>query len=103
MNINTFAYRSGRTIKEDNTVVNIGDRIASMSIVQAISITPNDIEDLTNATTAIFVGVDGDLKVTLVGGQTVVLKNLAAGMWHPICAARVFATGTTATDILGAW
>jgi len=93
----------GEVRKKNGSTVNIGDRIASMSIHQAISITPNDVEDLTNHTTAIFVGVDGDLKVTLIGGQTVVLKNLAAGMWHPICAARVFATGTTATDILGAW
>jgi len=86
--------------------INDGDflaKIEAMSIRQAAAITPNDAEELTNATSAIYVGIDGDLKVTLIGGQTITLKNLAAGMWHPIQATQILATGTTATDILGAW
>jgi hypothetical protein len=46
---------------------------------------------------------EGDLKVDLVGGDTVTMYNLAAGAWHPIQAKRVYATGTAATYILGAY
>jgi hypothetical protein len=31
------------------------------------------------------------------------MYNLAAGAWHPIAAKKVYATGTTATYILGAY
>tara|TARA_R110000868_G_scaffold227395_1_gene480376 strand:- start:407 stop:874 length:468 start_codon:yes stop_codon:yes gene_type:complete len=50
----------------------------------------------------LYVGVTGDLKVTASGGGTVILKAAPVG-WHPINVTRVWATGTTATDIVAAW
>lgn len=76
-------------------------KLIGSSVEQAGSITPHDANDLVNPTVAIYVGVDGDLKVNLVGGATVTFKNLAGGVFHPIRATRVYATGTTATDIVG--
>jgi hypothetical protein len=74
------------------------------SIVQnAFEIIPSDAADLTHETIAIYVGFDGDLKIDLVNGETITMYNLAAGAWHPIAAKKVYATGTTATYILGAY
>jgi hypothetical protein len=72
-------------------------------VKNAFEIIPSDTTDLAHETIAIYVGFDGDLKVDLVGGDTVTMYNLAAGAWHPIQAKRVYATGTTATYILGAY
>lgn len=75
-----------------------------LQLVQnAFEIIPSDAADLTHETIAIYVGFDGDLKVDLVNGETITMCNLAAGVWHPIAAKKVYATGTTATYILGAY
>ncbi len=69
--------------------------------LNADSITPSDSVDLSEQTRAIYVGVSGDLKVTMVGGNTVTFVGVAAGIPLPIQAVRIFATLTTATDIIG--
>ena len=72
-------------------------------VKNAFEIIPDDATDLSHETIAIYVGFDGDLKVDLISGETITMYNLAAGAWHPIQAKRVYATGTTATYILGAY
>jgi hypothetical protein len=72
-----------------------------MPASEGMAITPGDSVELTEWTRGIYVGSGGDLKVTLAGGQVVVFQNLAGGIVHPICARRVWATGTTAADIVG--
>jgi len=68
----------------------------------AAAVTPNDGADLPNATRGPYVGVAGDVKVDFVdGGTGIILKALAAGIVHPFRVKRVYATGTTATDIVG--
>ena len=69
----------------------------------AIAVTTSDSADLAAFTRGIYVGVGGDVKVTMVCGQVVTFKNLAGGMVHPICAVRIWSTGTTATDIVGVY
>ncbi|MDE2250389.1 MAG: hypothetical protein KGL25_03170 [Gammaproteobacteria bacterium] len=71
-------------------------------ISDAAAVTPNDANDLTYATRAINVATDGFVKVTTVGNDTVTLY-VAAGIWFPIRASRIWATGTTATGIVGGW
>ncbi len=67
-------------------------------------ITPDDATDLANFSRTLFVGVGGDVTVDTVGGETAItLKNVAAGMHHPIRLTRIDATGTTATDIVVGW
>jgi hypothetical protein len=70
--------------------------------INAAAVTPSDTVDLSAVTRAIYVGTAGDLKVTMLGGQTVTFTAAPAG-WHPICATRVFATDTTAEGIVAAW
>jgi len=65
-------------------------------------VTPNDSADLAYATRAVYIGTAGDLKFTGLHGGTVTLTNAEIG-WHPIRAARIFSTGTTADDIVGAY
>lgn len=67
----------------------------------AIAVTPNDGADLTHAARALYIGVTGDVTLTPIGGQTGVLfKAVPAGAILPVRASRVWATGTTATNIV---
>ena len=68
----------------------------------AVAITPNNSTDLTEATRGVYVGASGNLKVDMLGGETaIIFVGLAAGLIHPLRVTRVYATGTTATDIIG--
>ncbi|SNR72005.1 spike base protein, RCAP_Rcc01079 family [Puniceibacterium sediminis] len=71
-------------------------------VAHAVAITPSDTADLTRLTRAIYVGGAGDLRIDLADGSTVTFVGMPVG-WHPIRVARVRATGTTATDIVGCW
>jgi hypothetical protein len=65
----------------------------------------SDGTDLAHESRAIYIGVAGDLKITTDGGETVVIPSgvLAVGVPHPIRATRIWATGTTATNIVVGW
>ena len=74
-------------------------------VVFAATVTPNDSTDLTNVTTAIYIGTTGNMQVTMMGGaagSTVVFANLPVG-WQPIRASRIWATNTTASNIVACW
>ena len=80
--------------------------VALASPVQnAASIVPSDGADLPSATRAINVATAGVVRVTLVGmgeGASVDL-TVAAGFPFGARVKRVWATGTTATGIVGLW
>lgn len=56
---------------------------------------------------AIYVGgqtgssADGDVKVDMEGGGTVTFKSVPVGTTLPVRCTRVYATGTTATNLVG--
>ncbi|MGX2958055.1 spike base protein, RCAP_Rcc01079 family [Peribacillus sp. JNUCC 23] len=108
-NINHYAAQSGRMLKEDGTTVNFADKLESGLPVEssaqgAILVVPNDSTDLTTTPTkGIYIGGTGDLKVTMLDGTTVTFKSISAGAIHPLSVKRVFATGTTATNILAVY
>ena len=69
------------------------------------AVAPDDANDLTLVTRAIYVGGAGDVKVDLPGRQgepatTVTFKAVPVGTLLPIAASRVYATGTTATNLV---
>lgn len=68
-------------------------------IVSAATIIPDDGADLPESTRAVYVGVAGNLRTTLISGDIVTFQNLSQG-WHPIRVARVWATGTTASAVV---
>jgi hypothetical protein len=66
----------------------------------AVAVATSDVADLPLAPTrSIYVGVSGDVKVDLVSGDTVTFKAAPVGVL-PLRVKRVYATGTTATNIL---
>jgi hypothetical protein len=66
------------------------------------SVTPDDNTDLLVASRSIYIGNAGNLKVTFIDGNIETFVNLAVG-WHPIGVARIWATGTTANNIISVW
>lgn len=69
----------------------------------AFAITPSDTVDMAIATRGIYVGVSGDIKVNMAGSGTATFTGVPQGTLLPIRASRVFATGTTATTMVGVY
>lgn len=71
-------------------------------LTRLFAITPHDATLLAEATRALYVGGAGNVSVLPVGQSTsVTLVGVQAGSVLPIRVARVNATGTTATSIVG--
>ncbi|WP_425102265.1 spike base protein, RCAP_Rcc01079 family [Tropicibacter sp. S64] len=64
------------------------------------TIVPNDGADLPTVTRALNIGVAGTVHATLLDGSDVTL-NIGAGSLFPMRATRIWATGTTAGNIVG--
>ena len=69
--------------------------------VGAFAITPDDGDDLPFVTRAVYIGGEGDLAVKPVDGDPVTFVGLSAGTVLPVQITRVYATGTTATNLIG--
>lgn len=78
---------------------------------QDADVTPNDTEDAAHSLLigqtpprALWIGVGGDVKVHLVNSASArVYKNVPSGSWLAVRAKWVWATGTTATNIVAAY
>lgn len=71
----------------------------------AISVTPSDTVDIVfpsgiNRGRALYIGGAGNVKVKMADGTDALLTALTVGVVHSISVKSVYATGTTATDIL---
>lgn len=73
---------------------------ATVSARRAAAVTPSDATVYEEPTRAVYVGGAGNLRVDMVSGGTVTFVGLSAGTLLPIQADRVYATSTTATDII---
>lgn len=69
--------------------------------MHGFAITPNDSAELVEATRALYVGVAGNIAVTLVSGAELDFANVPSGTLLPVRARAVKATGTTAASLLG--
>lgn len=68
----------------------------------AFAIAPSDGADLAYVTRGIYVGGAGDVKVNMgISGSSITFSAVPAGTVLPIRAARILATGTTATLLVG--
>lgn len=63
------------------------------------AVAPSDANDLPVPTRALNVAGAGFVRVTLLDGDVVTL-SVAAGVLFPLRAVRIWATGTTAADIV---
>lgn len=70
----------------------------------AAAVTPNDSADLAQTARALYIGGAGDVKVDMASdGSAVTFVGCLAGSILPIRAERVYATDTTATNIVALW
>tara|TARA_R100001015_G_C4610472_1_gene165827 strand:- start:176 stop:646 length:471 start_codon:yes stop_codon:yes gene_type:complete len=51
----------------------------------------------------LYIGTAGNLKVTTVAGDDVTFQNLTTGSFFPVQVKKVFATGTSASNIIALW
>ncbi|MEM7777766.1 MAG: hypothetical protein AAF732_19420 [Pseudomonadota bacterium] len=65
------------------------------------AIVPDDIAELTHFTRVLYVGNEGNIRVKLTSGDEVTLRSVQAGAMYPVRVRQVFATGTTASNIVG--
>ena len=76
---------------------------------RAAAVTPSNTVDIpavtggSNNGCVLYVGGAGNLKVLTVGGDEVTLTAVPVGTFVPVQVLRVFATGTTATNIVALW
>lgn len=66
----------------------------------AAAVTPSDTLALPFASKRLWVGGAGNVKLTTVGGDTVTYTAVPAGTYLQVRAAQIFATLTTATNIV---
>lgn len=73
---------------------NVGD-----PAVFAKTVVPADA-DMATQCRSIYVGGTGNIQVTTVGGDVAVFQNVPAGTVLPVQAKRIWATNTTATNMI---
>ena len=83
----------------DNNTFNVSQKDSKAT--NAISVTPDDANDLaTTPTEGLYIGVTGNVKVDMIDGSTITFTALKGGIVYPYQVSRVYATDTTATDIV---
>jgi hypothetical protein len=70
---------------------------------RARAVTPNDSADLPRPNSTLYIGGDGNVKVTTEEGDAVTFVGVVAGSTLPVVCKRVWSTGTTATNIVAIW
>ena len=83
-----------------------------LQVCRAASVTPSNTTDIPSVSTqdgsgnngcVLYIGGAGNLKVTTAGGDEVTFNGVLAGTFFPVQVLRVWATGTTATNIIALW
>ena len=67
---------------------------------QAYAVTPHDDNEVSIVPRALYIGVTGNVAVTMFNGDNVTFVGVPAGQFLPIRVKKVLATNTTATDIV---
>lgn len=76
---------------------------------RAAAVTPSNTVDIpsvagsVNYGNVLFVGTGGNLRVLTIGGDDVTFNNIQDGSFLPLQVTRVYATGTTASQIIALW
>jgi hypothetical protein len=63
-------------------------------------VTPSDTVDLPSPSRRLWIGGAGNVKINTLAGNPLTYTGVAAGTYLQMRASRVFATGTTATNIV---
>lgn len=88
-----------------NPLSQIDTRHPDVPASRFFAITPSDTDELATGTLWLYVGVSGDVKVIGINDDAsstgTVLKSMPVG-WHRVAARQILATGTAATNLVGA-
>lgn len=77
--------------------------VSTASYQNAEAVTTSDDDALDRTATALYIGSTGDVKVDLENsGSGIIFKSVPVGFLH-VRATKVYATGTTAGNILALW
>lgn len=84
------------------------NRTSVIGISRAVIVSTSNTTDIPgisagNVPRGLYVGVSGNVNVIFaddIDAQTVILPNLAAGVWHPMQVRRILADSTTAQNII---
>lgn len=75
---------------------------ATVSAHRASAITPSDVTVFAQPTRGLYIGGSGNITVEMAdGGTSVLFVGLMSGIVYPFQVTRVYAAGTTATNIVG--
>jgi hypothetical protein len=70
-------------------------------VTGAFAITTDDTTNLATPAKELYIGVSGDVKVTMINNDSaIVFKSVPVGIL-PVYVKKVYKTGTTATNIVG--
>lgn len=76
---------------------------------RALLVTPSDTDEIpaitggTNNGCVLYIGTPGNVRVKTIGGDDVTFTGVYAGQFFPVQVIQVFATGTTAGEIIALW
>ena len=90
----------GKTRPNDNQPIGRQDPIVDALDIDSVLATTDYTFPTGISGRAIYIGVAGNVTVTMVSGIDVALTNLAVGVWHPIEYTVVKKVGTTATGVV---
>jgi hypothetical protein len=82
-----------------DSYANMGDDLLSPAR-HAAAVVPSDIANLPTSSKRLWVGGAGNVKLVTVGGDTVIYTAVPAGTYLKVRAQQVFATLTTASNII---
>lgn len=81
-----------------------------LQMTRGAAVTKSDSAEITDITGALnangcllYVGTGGSIKVKTIAGDILTFVNVLSGTFLPIQVKQVYATGSTATDILALW
>lgn len=94
---------SGTSTAEVLRVVNATTLSLSLDIFTGIGETYFLYKGGENEGCVLYVGTGGDLTITTSSGDVVTLVNLPTGMFVPVQTLKVWASGTSAKDIVALW
>jgi hypothetical protein len=72
-----------------------------LGAIDAVAITTSDTTTYAPAFRGIYVGGAGNVKIDTAAGNAVTFTGIPAGTFMPVLATKIYATGTTATTIVG--
>jgi len=76
---------------------------------RALLVTPSDTDEIpsvtggTNNGCVLYIGTPGNVRIKTIGGDDVIFTGVYAGQFFPVQVIQVFATGTTAGEIVAIW